>query len=56
MVLELKGFRVHIECEGEALPQYQVKQVGKKTVQCYIPSEAGKVSSYPLLHHIDLLT
>ncbi|KZV68029.1 hypothetical protein PENSPDRAFT_653580 [Peniophora sp. CONT] len=42
MPLELNGFRVYIECGGMVLPQYQVKQTDKKTIRCYIPSEAGK--------------
>ncbi|KZV68031.1 hypothetical protein PENSPDRAFT_754454 [Peniophora sp. CONT] len=42
MPLELNGFRVHVECDGKELPQYQIKQTESTIIRCYIPSEAGK--------------
>ena len=38
------NIEVYIKCENRALPEYQVEVVDDKTVACYIPSEAGKVS------------
>ncbi|KAI0312299.1 hypothetical protein OF83DRAFT_1146833 [Amylostereum chailletii] len=50
MPLTLKGYIVHISCDGVEIPQYQVEVVNDRTVSCYIPSEAGK--SF-VIHYVD---
>ena len=55
MPLELNGFRVHIQCDGKELPQYQVKQVNNNVIRCYIASEAGKVHNTLLLSSAQLI-
>lgn len=42
MPLTLRGFSVHVSCEGQELKQYDVRVEGN-TISCYIASEVGKV-------------
>ncbi|VDC03480.1 unnamed protein product [Peniophora sp. CBMAI 1063] len=42
MPLSIQGYEVHIESEGEELPQYQVEKIDDRTMTCWIPSQAGK--------------
>lgn len=44
MPLTYRGYVAHIESEGEELPQYDVEQIDERTMMCWMPSEAGKVS------------
>lgn len=44
MPLKHRGYSVHIEVEGEELPQFQVETPDERTMTCWMPSEAGKVT------------
>ena len=41
---EFHNVEVSILVDGNALPEYQVKQDGERLMRCYVPSEVGKVS------------
>lgn len=40
-----RNFEVYISCDGQTLPEYNMNKDDEKTSSCFIPSEAGKVSS-----------
>ncbi|TFY78908.1 hypothetical protein EWM64_g5099 [Hericium alpestre] len=42
MPLALAGLKAWVSCEGEALPEYQVKVENERLITCYVPSEVGK--------------
>ncbi len=40
-----RGFDVAVYCDGQQLPEFQLRMRNdRKTIDCYIPSEEGKVS------------